>query len=191
MRLQPIERPTSLVMRVAYWITKRRLGKVITPMKVIYARVPKSLSLARAMSAFSSNADLLGTTTRELVLARIAQLNACVFCADISRMRNLDDSGLLEKLAHIEDYEASAIFSETERAALAFADELTKTRRVSDSVFERARRVLRDEQLAELALLCAVENYYNMVNHAFEIPSDDLCALRKPRAARRASNPAV
>ncbi|MCC6766153.1 MAG: hypothetical protein IT293_15955 [Deltaproteobacteria bacterium] len=40
MRLAPIERPSTLVGKLAYWMTERRLGKVITPMKVIYARLP-------------------------------------------------------------------------------------------------------------------------------------------------------
>jgi hypothetical protein len=40
MRLAPIENPKDIVGKIAYWMTKRRLGKVITPMKVIYARLP-------------------------------------------------------------------------------------------------------------------------------------------------------
>lgn len=40
MRLDPIERPATIVGKIAYWMTARRLGKVITPMKVIYARFP-------------------------------------------------------------------------------------------------------------------------------------------------------
>ena len=46
MRLAPIDRPTDLFGKIAYWMTKRRLGKVITPMKVIYARLPGLFRLA-------------------------------------------------------------------------------------------------------------------------------------------------
>ena len=45
-RIEPIEHPTNLFTRFAYWMMKRRLGKVMTPAKVVYARMPKSLFLA-------------------------------------------------------------------------------------------------------------------------------------------------
>ena len=41
MRLAPIEQPRSLLVRIAYWLSKRQLGKVMTPLKVIYARAPR------------------------------------------------------------------------------------------------------------------------------------------------------
>jgi hypothetical protein len=40
MRLEPIEKPKGLRMRIAFWMTRRQLGKVITPIKVLYPRVP-------------------------------------------------------------------------------------------------------------------------------------------------------
>ena len=42
MRLQPIEKPKRLMMRIAYFMTRRQLGKVMTPMKVVLARMPGS-----------------------------------------------------------------------------------------------------------------------------------------------------
>ena len=40
------EAATSLIAKIAYWMTKRRLGKVMTPMKVVYARMPALFRLA-------------------------------------------------------------------------------------------------------------------------------------------------
>jgi hypothetical protein len=40
MRLKPIDKPSGLMMRIAFWMTRRQLGKVITPIKVLYPRVP-------------------------------------------------------------------------------------------------------------------------------------------------------
>ena len=40
MRLSPIEEPPSLMMRAVYAYSQRTFGKVLMPMKVIYARVP-------------------------------------------------------------------------------------------------------------------------------------------------------
>ena len=41
MRLEPIEKPRGLLMRIAYWLSRRQLGGVMSPLKVIYARAPK------------------------------------------------------------------------------------------------------------------------------------------------------
>jgi hypothetical protein len=46
MRLEPIEQPQGLLMRIAFWMTRRQLGKVITPMKVMYPRMPGVLKLS-------------------------------------------------------------------------------------------------------------------------------------------------
>ena len=46
MRLTPIENPPGLMPKLAYWMTKRQLGKVIMPMKVVNARMPKSFKHA-------------------------------------------------------------------------------------------------------------------------------------------------
>jgi hypothetical protein len=46
MRLEPIEKPRGLILRIAYWMSRRTLGAVMSSIKVIYARAPK-LGLGR------------------------------------------------------------------------------------------------------------------------------------------------
>ena len=57
MRLAPIERPGSLRLRIAYWLSRRQLGGVMSPLKVIYARAPHltgtRMSIYRAMRKLS------------------------------------------------------------------------------------------------------------------------------------------
>jgi hypothetical protein len=45
MRLEPIEKPKGLMMRIAYSITRRHFGKVMTLMKLVIARMRGSLGL--------------------------------------------------------------------------------------------------------------------------------------------------
>ncbi len=40
MRLKPIENPRKLLAKIAYWMSKRKFGKVLMPLKVVYARNP-------------------------------------------------------------------------------------------------------------------------------------------------------
>jgi len=53
MRLEPIEKPKGLMMRIAYWMTRRQFGKVMTLMKLEIARRRESLRLT-TRSASSS-----------------------------------------------------------------------------------------------------------------------------------------
>ena len=38
--LQPFEKPKGLIMKLAYYFTRREFGKVLTPLKVHSARLP-------------------------------------------------------------------------------------------------------------------------------------------------------
>jgi alkylhydroperoxidase family enzyme len=77
-----------------------------------------------------------------------------------------------EKIAAIAHWRASTLFSESERAALAFAEGMTQTPAdVSDDVFAEARRQFSEPQLVELAATAAMENYRARFNRAFLVDS--------------------
>jgi hypothetical protein len=42
--LPPIEKPHGLIMKLAYYFTRRQFGKVLTPLKVLSARLPPAFS---------------------------------------------------------------------------------------------------------------------------------------------------
>ena len=73
--------------------------------------------------------------------------------------------GQQSQLDALGDVEAAArdarTFDETERAALALTIEMTRSVKVSDATFERARKALGDTQLTELVGTIAC---YNMVS---------------------------
>jgi len=54
MRLEPIEKPKGLMMRIAYWMTRRQMGKVMTPMKVVYGRMPRALKRSYEIAKFET-----------------------------------------------------------------------------------------------------------------------------------------
>ncbi len=43
--LPPIEKPNGLMMKLAYYFTRRQFGKVLTPLKVHSARLPAAFGL--------------------------------------------------------------------------------------------------------------------------------------------------
>ena len=80
-----------------------------------------------------------------------------------------------EELAAVSNFGDSALFDEREKAALAYAEEVSKTPvRVPDAVFARLRQHFGDEEIVELTASIAYENYRARFNHALDIASDNL-----------------
>ena len=77
-----------------------------------------------------------------------------------------------EKIAAIAHYATSDLFSPEEKAALAFAEGMTRTpANVSDEVFAEARRHFTEPQLVELAATAAMENYRPRFNRSVLVES--------------------
>lgn len=179
MRIQPIERPNGLMMRMAFWMTRRKFGKVITPLKVVATRVPKSMRATYEITKVMEHGFSLDKDLQFLLHAHISQVNQCHFCIDIAQAAALSEGGSLEKINKLSRYREDPAFTPAERAALAYVEEVSKTKAASDSTFEELRRHFSDAQIVEITLLNAFENYYNLINRPLGIESDDLCALVK------------
>ena len=88
-----------------------------------------------------------------------------------------------EKVEALHDYPTSALFSDTERLVLEYADHMTKTPvEVPGWLFERLRQQFNAAQLVELTATIAWENYRARFNHAFGAESENfsegsVCAL--------------
>jgi len=77
-----------------------------------------------------------------------------------------------EKIAALNEYAKSALFSNVEKMALEYADAITDTRRdVDDELFARVQRHYDDDTIAELTMIIAWENASSRFNRAFRIPS--------------------
>lgn len=177
MRLQPIENPRGLMMKFAYWMTRRKFGKVITPLKVVTARVPKSMRLQYEVAKMMESGFSLGHELQFLLHTHISEVNQCQFCIDISQAMVLSEGGSLDKLNKLPCYRQDPAFTPAERAALAYVEEVTQTKTASDATFEELRRHFTDEQIVEITMLNALENLYNLTNRPLGIESDGLCAL--------------
>jgi alkylhydroperoxidase family enzyme len=178
MRLPPIEHPHGIKMRLAYAWSRRQLGKAITPLKVVYARVPKSLDLGRAMSTFLQSPFRIEKELVFLIETYTAGLNKCGFCVDIAQAMALRSRPqVMDKIAALPGFRTSPKFSARERAALVYVEAATRDKHVSDEVFATLQKHFSAEEIVEITLINAAENFYNMVNIPLAIESDGLCAL--------------
>ena len=106
----------------------------------------------------------------DLVYLRISQINNCAFCLD-THTRDLTKKGVkIEKLALVQAWEeAGSLFSETERAALAWAESVTRVAQtgVPDSAYKAAREVFDEKQLVDLTIAISLMNSYNRMAISF------------------------
>ena len=106
----------------------------------------------------------------ELVYLRISQINNCAYCLDL-HTRDLIRRGVAaEKLALVQAWrEAGALFSERERAALAWAESVTLVAAtgVPDEAFEAARVQFDEKELVDLTLAISLMNAFNRMAISF------------------------
>jgi AhpD family alkylhydroperoxidase len=176
-RLTPIERPKKLWLKLAYWFSKRQLGKVISPMKIIFARLPFGFArwsgqIENLMNKLSLPADLV-----LMIKIHVAQLNTCGFCIDIGKAKAIEKFENNEKFFSVRNYQHSMLFTVQEKIALRYAEELTLHKNISDETFQDAQQHFSERQLVELAWVVTGEHVYNLMNVAFHIESDELCVL--------------
>lgn len=174
-RLTPIENPDSWLLKLAYWMTQWMMGTVVTPMKVICARLPKSLGLANKMIRTEKSLSL-DAELKFLLKSYVATINGCAFCIDIAKAHALHRDVPIEKYNALLQYETSDVFSARERAALAYVEEATREKAVRDATFERLQAHFSEREIVEITWLNAMENYYNLLNRPLNIESDELCA---------------
>ena len=106
----------------------------------------------------------------DLVYLRISQINNCAYCLDM-HTRDLLKKGLkIEKLALVQAWrEAGNLFDERERAALAWAETVTRVAEtgVPDEAYQAARAVFEERELVDLTIAIGLMNAYNRLAIGF------------------------
>ena len=181
MRLEPIDRPPTLLARIAGVMMRRQLGKVIMPARVICNRVPALYGVSLKLVNAQKKGLRLAPELQVLVQSWVAMMNHCNFCVDIARASAMYDGVSLERLASLPEWRTSPLFGEDERAALAYAEEATRSKRVSDDTFAALQKHFDERSIVEITFLTALENYYNLLNLPLGIEEDGLCAIARQR----------
>jgi len=173
--LPPIEKPTGLMKKLVFAMTRRQVGKVLTPLKVFTARLPLRFGQFYAKVSQLDKKLLLSPETALLIRQQVARLNVCSFCIDIGRWAAIKASMGQAKLDALEQYSTSPLFTDAERAALDYVTELTKEKKVDHKAFARMSDYYSERVICEIVWLVASEHLYNMTNIGLNIHSDGLC----------------
>jgi AhpD family alkylhydroperoxidase len=108
-----------------------------------------------------------------LVYLRVSQINGCAYCIDM-HSRDLLKSGLaVEKLVLVQAWrESRDVFNPRERAALAWAEAVTRVAQtgVPDADYEAAVVEFSDKELTDLTYAIGLMNVFNRLGVSFRVP---------------------
>jgi alkylhydroperoxidase family enzyme len=179
--LAPIENPKGLVMKLAYFFTRKQFGKVLMSLKVHSARLPSAFGLFYSKVSQLDKKLVLPKETVMLIREKVARMNICLFCIDIGRAGVIQASMNEAKFDALEHYHSSSLFSDAERAALDYVTDLVKDKNVNPDTFTRMSRYYSEREICEIVWLVASEHLYNLTNIGLNIHSDMLCDITRKK----------
>jgi len=106
----------------------------------------------------------------DLVYLRISQINNCAYCLDMHTRELIKRGVKIEKLALVQAWEeGGSLFSDEERAALAWAETVTLVADtgVPDDAYKAARQIFDEKQLVDLTIAISLMNSYNRMAISF------------------------
>lgn len=110
---------------------------------------------------------------QHLLSFRVSQINGCAFCLDM-HSKDLRAAGETEqRLYMISAWRESDLYTDRERAALAWAEAVTTlpNSEVPDDVYEQAKAQFSELELVDLTVTVNTINAWNRLNIAFRAAS--------------------
>lgn len=107
-----------------------------------------------------------------LVFLRVSQINGCAHCIDM-HSRDLRKTMAVDKIALVPVWdEVSHLFTDQERAALAWAEEVTNVSQThaSDEAYAAAAAAFEPKDLVDLTIAIAAMNAFNRLGAPFRLP---------------------
>lgn len=107
-----------------------------------------------------------------LVFLRVSQINGCAYCIDL-HSRDLRKTMSVDKITLVPVWsEVPQLFSEQERAALAWAEEVTlvSETHASDEAYAAASAAFEPKDLVDLTIAIATMNAFNRLGAPFRLP---------------------
>jgi len=164
--------------RLIFRLQRRKYGRELEPVR-LWARMPAAfLAMSAMYRALDRKSSPIEPELRSLIQVRISQINWCAFCVDLNSAIGATRGISEEKLGALPQFEDSARFGEREKAALAYAEAVTRSdRRVGEEFILRLRKHFDDQAIIELAALIAYQNMSSKFNAALGVPAHGFCTL--------------
>ena len=180
MRISPRQlKKTPWFLRPFFWNQRRKYGAVLEP-ALLWARVPRLfLGVAFLYGLIDVISSRIDPALRSLLTVRVSQINWCPFCVDLNTATLMNRGVSLAKAEALDDWPNSDLFDARERAALAYAEAMSRSEHgIDDGVFARLRPHFDDDAIVEMTALIAFQNMSSKFNAALGVPAQGFC--RKP-----------
>jgi AhpD family alkylhydroperoxidase len=141
-----------------------------------FAVSPEGARAVGGLHQFVTTGTALPAKLIHLVFLRVSQINGCAHCIDIHTRDLLKEGMSVETVVLVPVWhEAAYLFSVQERAALAWAEEVTRVSEThaSDEAYAAAAAAFSPKELVDLTLTIAAMNAINRLGISFRL---------KPRA---------
>ena len=174
----PTDFPYPWYLRLMFRLQRRRYGRELEPVR-LWARMPAAfLAMSAMYRVLDRKSSRIEPALRSLVQVRVSQINECVFCVDLNSFLGLGRGIAEDKLRALPQFEDSTLFSERDKAALAYTEAATRSdRRVGEQLILRLRKHFDDQAIVELAALIAYQNMSSKFNAALGVPAQGFCAV--------------
>jgi len=114
----------------------------------------------------------IGQSLLELINFRVSQINGCAYCLDM-HAKDLRAMGETEQRLYLLNvWREAPLYTERERAALAWAEAVTEAE-VPDGIYSEALEYFSEEEMIDLTLAVITINSFNRINIAFRIKAGD------------------
>lgn len=134
----------------------------------IFKANPAAIKAQLGLTNYVKNTGL-ELSLRELVKIRVSQLNSCAFCLHM-HVRDARAAGETEdRLALVAAWRESPLFTDRERAALAWTEALVRLSETGapDADFEPLRAHFTEAEMVDLTVAIGEINIWNMLNVGF------------------------
>ena len=104
-----------------------------------------------------------------LIKVRVSQMNGCAYCLHMHRHEALKLGESEDRLLLLDAWRESQLYSPKERAALAWAESLTRIAKTHapDDVYEEAKNIFSEDELLSLSIGVAMINAWNRLAIGF------------------------
>ena len=105
----------------------------------------------------------------ELVKIRASQINGCAFCLHMHTAAAREHGETEERLYLLDAWRESPLYSDRERAALAWTEALTlvSETHAPDNIYQELQRQFAEEEQVKLTLLIVAINGWNRIQVGF------------------------
>ncbi len=148
---------------------KAERGKLINLYRVLLNSPP----IAESWLDFNSTVrykTTLDAALREMIILRISLLNGAEYQAQIHGSSHALKAGVTQaQIEALADWQASALFTPAQRAALAWTDAMTRDINVPDALHTELKRHFDDRAIVEISVLAGAYNMHTRVGRALKI----------------------